>query len=48
MTEWGVWDRANLMWVGSTDKSREGARQDATRWNAQYRTIYYVARRVGS
>lgn len=44
---WGVWDRVNLVWVGETDKSRDGARHDAARWNLAYGTIYYVARERG-
>jgi hypothetical protein len=41
---WGVWDTANLIWVGSTTKSEQGARNDAARWNLTYRTTYYMAR----
>lgn len=40
---WGVWDRANLMWVGGV-MSESDARSTAAHWNATYGTIYYVAR----
>ena len=41
---WGVWDRANLAWVGHVNKSEDEARHDAARWNVVYVTVYYVAR----
>ena len=48
VSTWGVWDRANLVWVGCTNKSESGARYDAARWNHAYNTIYYVAREAGT
>jgi hypothetical protein len=44
---WGVWDRANAIWVGTVDKTEAEARNDAARWNHGYNTSLYGARRCG-